>query len=61
MDDIIYCEVLHLATNTVWAFDHEVLPDSPECVAFQEMPTSTSAIFVRNYDPNPTTENEPTT
>jgi hypothetical protein len=46
------CEVLHLATDAIWAFDHEVEIGSPEWHEFQYEPETTSAIFVRYYNPS---------
>jgi hypothetical protein len=52
----IYCEVLHLDTQTVWAFDHEVFEGTDEWELFQFDPNTTSAIFVRIYNQNPQDE-----
>jgi hypothetical protein len=58
---MIYCELLHLKTQKIWAATHEVKEDSITYMTFQneEDPAWLGYTFVRDYDTqeaNTTTE-----
>ena len=47
---IIQCQVLHIATQTVWEFDRQIVAGSNEWHQFQDNdPAVSGAVYVRDY------------
>lgn len=48
--EIVQCQVLHVNTQTVWEFSHQVVLGSEEWQQFQDgSPADSGGVFVRDY------------